>query len=149
MLFNLSKSKSNIVAVDLLKINNLTGVAFIQGDITDKDVIFSVNQKVDFSLFDLIVSDACPEFKGIKETDIANSNILNKKILNSSKKLLKLEGNLVFKVFENPRLNVILADAQSVFNKVHKFKPISSRSESSEFYFICLGYNAGLRTDNI
>lgn len=141
VLLQYSKSNNKIFAVDLLKFNPIPGVVCIQGDITDKDLVMKINQQINFSNFDLICSDACPEFKGIRDVDMINSNNLNKKIISLASKFLKLNGNLVFKVFDNKDLDNVLNMVNNQFDKVHKHKPLSSRSESSENYVVCIGYN--------
>lgn len=133
----LSKN-SVIIGVDLLKIEPLNGIHFLQGDINSVEILNKINLLVKDLKFDLIVSDACPELSGIKNRDIILSNNLVIKIIDFSYKLLKPGGNLVLKAFDSDELSKIYQNTLKKFEKISKFKPLSSRKESSELYLVCL-----------
>ena len=130
------KQGRNIVAIDLLEFKPINGVKFIKGDFTSKIVQNQLDLK-----YDLILSDACPEFSGIKDKDIPRVNNLNEKIVSFALNKLELKKDLsflVYKSFENSNTQKEVEYLKNYFEKVTKFKPTSSRKESSEFYFICL-----------
>lgn len=129
-----------MIAVDLLKFDPLQGVEIIKGDISSSKVQEEIFKKSDYTKFDVICSDACPEFVGVKDTDICRSFELNNLIFKQCFKFLKIEGHLILKVFESSEYNKLHQDLKQQFKSVYKFKPSSSRTESSEIYSICLGF---------
>ncbi len=132
--------KPSIVAVDILPFDKLDGVKIIKGDITNRKTQEEIFRESDFNKFDIICSDACPEFIGIKDSDIARAIDLNKVVINYAFKYLKQDGHLIIKAFEGKGSNEIQEILKKQFMKVNKFKPSSSRSESAENYLICLFY---------
>lgn len=118
----------------------ITGVCFIQGDMTKEGTRDNVLEKNKYNKFDLICSDMCPEFKGNKYVDHSNLISLNQLTVDFAFKVLKRNGNLILKTFEGSMQKKFQDNIKSYFNKIHRFKPASSRSESSEIYLVCLGY---------
>ena len=132
--------KPTVVAIDLLPIENIEGVSILKGDLTSKKMQDEIFRLSDLSKFDVICSDACPEFIGIKGTDISRSLELNKTILKYSLKYLKNDGHLIMKAFEGSNFTELTDNIKTQFKKINRFKPTSSRSESGEHYLICLYY---------
>jgi 23S rRNA (uridine2552-2'-O)-methyltransferase len=136
-----SNSKSpNVVAVDILRMEPIEGVHFIQGDMNKGDVMDSIMQKNNYEKFDLILSDICPEFTGQKASDHYNLIRLNEVTTEFAKKVLKRNGNYVMKTFEGTLQRKLQEGIKKYFNRITRFKPSSSRSDSSEIYLVCLGY---------
>lgn len=132
--------KPSVVAVDLLYMDPISGVSFIHGDITEEKVKDKILQRNNFEKFDLVLSDMCPEFKGIKATDHYNLINLNRVCIEFAGKVLKRRGHLIVKTFEGTLQKKLQEEIKKYFNKINVFKPSSSRQESSEVYLICLGY---------
>jgi hypothetical protein len=120
--------------------NPVKGVSFIHGDMNKSDIHDKILEKNNFEKFDLICSDMCPEFSGVKFKDHVSLINLNEITVNFSFKVLKKNGNLVLKTFEGTLQKKFQEGFKNHFNKIHRFKPSSSRSESSELYLVCIGY---------
>jgi 23S rRNA (uridine2552-2'-O)-methyltransferase len=133
-------NRSNLVAVDILPMDRLQNVSFIQGDMRKSSTFDEILLKNNYEKFDLILSDICPEFTGQKATDHYNLIELNRTTIEFAYKVLKRNGNLVIKTFEGSLQRKLQDDIKKFFNKINRFKPASSRSESSELYLICIGY---------
>lgn len=130
-----------IIAVDMLDMDPIEGVVFIKGDILSSKVQKEVFKSSDFNKFDVILSDACPEFIGIKETDLSRSSDLNRIIVKYGFKYLKKDGHMVIKSFEGKYNDRLVEILKTHFRNVYKYKPLSSRSESSEIYVVSLYMN--------
>jgi len=135
-----NKSKPDVIAVDMLKMDQLDGVCFIQGDLTRKEIQEKILEKNNFEKFDVVLSDMCPEFVGQKYKDHFNLIKLNEITIEFSSKILKTNGVLVMKTFEGTMQKKLQEGIDIYFEKIQRFKPASSRSESSELYLICIGY---------
>jgi len=129
-----------IVAVDLLNMKPLQGVKFIRGDFYKQDIQDDILKHSNYQKFDLVLSDMCPEFTGTKVTDHVNLINLNNETILFIQKVLKRNGILVLKTFEGTLQKKFQDQIQILFNKINRFKPSSSRSESSELYLVCVGY---------
>lgn len=123
-----------VLAVDILPVASLEGVfEFIQADFTSK----SFQSKLKGKKFDVILSDAAPEFSGVKELDFGRTLELNKSTISLAKKFLKENGNLLFKSFQKPELRALLSELKKFFKFVKLFKPSASLKSSPEIYIIC------------
>ena len=120
--------------------NPLNGVHYIQGDINRKKDQDLILEKNNWEKFDIILSDMCPEFSGDKLSDHSNLIELNHTTIKYAQKVLKKSGSLVLKTFEGALQRKLQSTLENYFGKIHKFKPTSSRSESSEMYLVCQGF---------
>jgi 23S rRNA (uridine2552-2'-O)-methyltransferase len=130
----------SVIAVDINHMNQLKGVKFIQGDMNKKATHDEILKENNYEKFDIICSDICPEFTGNKLTDHYNLINMNYLTKDFSFKVLKRNGHLIMKTFEGSMQKKLQTDITKYFNKIHRFKPGSSRQDSSELYLICLGY---------
>lgn len=148
-LIHSSKTKPDVIAVDILKMDPIEGVCFIQGDLTRKEIQEKILEKNNFDKFDVVLSDMCPEFVGQKFKDHFNLIKLNEMTIEFASKILKTNGILVMKTFEGTMQKKLQEGIDLYFEKIQRFKPASSRSESSELYLICTGYmqNAKLKDE--
>lgn len=128
------------VAVDILDMEDVPGVHFIRGDMTKQDVQDEILNKNNYEKFDLVLSDMCPEFTGTKAADHVNLIQLNETTIDFASKVLKRNGNFVMKTFEGTLQRKLQERIKKYFNKIHRFKPASSRSDSSELFLVCIGY---------
>lgn len=127
-------NSKRITAIDLLSMDPIPYVTFIQGDFTKPETINQISEKA----FDLVVSDMAPNTSGHQETDHLRSMSLSNDVLNFVKSHLKTSGNMAIKIFMGSKEKNFIAAAKEIFNKVEYMKPDSSRSESKEIYVICL-----------
>jgi 23S rRNA (uridine2552-2'-O)-methyltransferase len=135
-----SPKKPSAVAVDILRMEQVEGVHFIQGDMNKQQVQDAILEKNNYEKFDLVLSDMCPEFTGTKATDHANLILLNQVTIDFAQKVLKRNGNFIMKTFEGSLQKKLQEGIRKYFKTINRFKPASSRSESSEMYLVCLGY---------
>ena len=131
-------SNGKILGIDLKKTDQIDGVKFIEGDFYSDDVKMEI-KKYFHSNIDLILSDMAPNTTGNKSLDSIRTNQLCLDILDFSIKKLTKKGVVVSKFFMGEDFNEIKTKAKKNFNKIHFFKPESSRDESRETYIHCSG----------
>ncbi len=126
-----------VIGIDVLPVAKLTNrFTFIQGDLTDEEMpkkIISVSKSID-----VVISDAAPEFSGIKTLDMGKAHDLNLVVLDLAKKILKKGGNFVCKTFQSSEFQRFVREVKKVFAQVYTFKPQSSQKNSPETYVIGL-----------
>ena len=129
--------RGEIVSVDLKPIDPRglpKNVRLICGDLRQISL-------ADFGgYFDLILSDMAPDTTGVPMADAAISVRLCNALLDLSKEVLKVGGDLAMKVFEGGEYLELLARAINIFCEAQGYKPTSSRAESVEMFIVCSGY---------
>lgn len=133
-----------IIAVDLLPMEPVAGVTFIQGDFTEESVLDEITRAAGDKTVDLVMSDMAPNFSGNKSVDQPRSVYLVELALDCAYKLLNKNGSFLAKVFQGDGVDVLLADAKRHFKAVKIRKPKASRARSSEIYILAtqfMGYN--------
>ena len=129
-----------IIAVDLLQMNPLPNVEFIQGDFLDENCINIINEKLNNSKIDVILSDMAPNTCGIQKVDHLRIMNILEHVYEFAKITLNNGGTLVAKVFQGGAFNEINNKIKKDFKQVFNFKPKSSRKKSTELYIICKGF---------
>ncbi len=132
-------SENLILGVDLLEMDPITGVTFIQGDFTDDATFKMLAEVIGTKKIDLVVSDMAPNISGIKDVDQARFAYLVELILDFVDRFLKVGGDCVIKFFYGGEVPNLLKMARQGFKKVSVYKPKASRPESKEVYLICKG----------
>lgn len=128
---------SRVVAVDLIEIDPIDGVQFINCDFSrDYGQIPNLIGK---TKIDVILSDIAPNLSGNKIRDQYLSANLIELLLDFALNHLKSDGHLVCKLFQGVEFETLLGKYRLNFKKVRTEKPRSSRSESSEVYLVCKG----------
>ena len=135
------KGRARIVAVDLLGMDSLEGVEFIQGDFRDAAVFERLLEAVGEKGADLVMSDMAPNISGNKAVDQPKSMYLAELALELAKKTLKRRGNFVCKLFQGQGADEFIADARQSFGNVRVMKPKASRPGSSEVYLVARNYS--------
>ena len=133
----LVKHVKKVVACDLLDIKPIEGVEFIKGDFTDLDVQSKLMALTDHQV-DLICSDIAPNWSGIKLKDHANMEALMMAVLDFADEYLAEGGHLLMKCFEFPEAQALIKAIRPSYQKIIRYKPPTSRSESTEFYLLAL-----------
>lgn len=135
---------AKVVALDLLEMDELTDVDFIQMDFMDddaperlKDMIRAYN---DDGLADCVLSDMAPNTTGHKQTDHLRIMAVVEAAYWFAKEVLKPEGAFIAKVFQGGAQNTLLSEMKRDFKTVKHMKPPASRKESSEQYLIATGF---------
>ena len=130
--------KGKVIALDLLEMQPVKKVEFIQGDFRDNKVLIEIEKKLNNLEVDLVISDMAPNISGIKVVDQSAAIYLNELALDFSCNWLKPNGHLLVKSFIGADFDSFVNSVKPFFKKVIRVKPSSSRSRSSEIFV--LGY---------
>jgi len=133
----------HVVATDILPMDPLPNVEFIQGDFTEDGVLTQVLAALGDRKPDVVISDIAPNISGIDSADQAKSMYLVELALDMVRKTLKSGGTFVVKVFQGAGSEDFLRDVRKSFDKVSIRKPDASRSQSREVYFVAKGFKPG------
>jgi 23S rRNA (uridine2552-2'-O)-methyltransferase len=128
-----------IIALDLLAMEPVEGVVFIQGDFREEEILNQVTSEMKGDLADVVVSDMAPNLSGIDSTDAARVENLIELAIDFCKNHMKPEGALVAKVFHGSGYSQLVVMFKAHFKVVKAIKPASSRSESSETFLVGMG----------
>jgi 23S rRNA (uridine2552-2'-O)-methyltransferase len=129
-----------VVASDILPMDSLAGVEFVQGDFTEESVLNEILAVMDGELADLVISDMAPNMSGMNSIDQPAAMYLVELALEMAKDVLKPKGNFVAKVFQGEGFDQYLMDVRANFDRVVTRKPDSSRARSREVYIIGRGF---------
>ncbi|MGZ7455664.1 23S rRNA (uridine(2552)-2'-O)-methyltransferase RlmE [Pseudomonas sp. Ma2-10] len=132
--------QGRLIASDILEMDSIPDVTFIQGDFTLDDVLAQILEAVGNSQVDLVISDMAPNMSGTPEVDMPKAMFLCELALDLAARILKPGGNFVIKVFQGEGFDAYVKDARQKFDKVQMIKPDSSRGSSREQYMLAWGY---------
>lgn len=128
--------KGHLWALDILPMDPIPGVQFIQGDFTQDEAVSNlIDQVVDNSV-DWVISDIAPNLSGIDSVDQPRSIALAELVLDFAVRILNKEGGLVIKVFQGEGFDAFLVQIRHYFTKVVIRKPKASRGRSREVYIL-------------
>lgn len=133
------KGQGRIIALDLLEMEPIKGVEFIQGDFREEAVLRQLESSLQGKQVDLVIADMAPNISGITVVDQAGAAYLTELALEFSRDWLKPSGNFLVKVFIGAGFDEILASMRGLFDKVVTRKPKASRGRSNEVYLLGLG----------
>jgi 23S rRNA (uridine2552-2'-O)-methyltransferase len=133
---NIIGGQGKIFALDILEMQPIKNVNFMQGDFREEHVLNALENKLRDLKVDLVISDMAPNISGIKTKDQAGIIHLNELALDFSKNWMKPNGNLLVKSFVGEQYEEFVESARKVFNKIVTFKPKSSRDRSSEIFIV-------------
>ncbi len=128
-----------IIALDILPMESIEGVHFLQGDFREEAVLAQLAAILDGRLVDVVVSDMSPNLSGIELSDAARMENLIELALDFSGQHLKPGGALVTKVFHGSGYSQLVERFKSAFRVVKPIKPKASRDKSAETFLIGLG----------
>jgi 23S rRNA (uridine2552-2'-O)-methyltransferase len=132
--------KGRILATDILPMDSLPNVDFIQGDFTDEAIVEQLLAWLDGGRFDLIMSDIAPNLSGISIADQAKSIYFLELALDTVRRTLKPGATFVAKMFQGSGSDQYLKELRTHFSKVSIRKPAASRKESREVYLVAKGF---------
>lgn len=130
------KPKGRVFALDILPMDEVKGVEFIQGDFSEDQAADDLLALLSDELVDLVLSDIAPNMSGNESVDIPRSIYLSELVLDFALKVLKPEGTMLIKVFQGEGFDQYLAEVKRQFKKVSIRKPKASRSRSREVYVL-------------
>lgn len=129
-----------IVALDVLPMDSLPSVEFIQGDFREDAVLERLEAALDGRRADLVMSDMAPNISGVKAVDQPRSIYLVELALDLCDRALRPGGDFVAKLFQGEGSDAVIATARKRFGKVRVMKPDASRSGSREVYLVARNY---------
>ena len=132
--------RGRVLATDILPMDALVNVDFIQGDFTEDAIVQQVLDWLGDAKFDLIISDIAPNTTGIDSADAAKSIYLLELALDMAQKTLKSQANFAAKMFQGSGSDQYLKELRTHFEKVAIRKPAASRKESREVYIVAKGF---------
>lgn len=130
--------KGKILALDVLPMEDLAKVTFIQGDFTLATVSSQLEAALAGVAIDLLLSDMAPNLSGLRDVDQARAMYLVELALDFAKIWLKPGGNFLVKVFQGAGFEQYLQDVRRTFKSVKIRKPKASRARSNEVYLLGL-----------
>ncbi len=133
-------AKGRVLATDILPMEPIKNVDFIQGDFTDEAIVAQLLDWLGSGKFDLIVSDIAPNITGIDSADQASSMYFLELALDTVRKTLKPGATFVAKMFQGSGSDQYVKDLRTSFEKVLIRKPAASRAESREVYIVAKGF---------
>lgn len=125
-----------IVALDLLPMEPIAGVEFLQGDIRDAGTLEKLESVLDGAAVDLVLSDMAPNLSGIAAADAARMSDLADLAIEFAMRHLKGDGALLVKCFHGSGYSQIVEAFRRHFSQVLVRKPEASRSASAETYLL-------------
>lgn len=128
-----------IIALDMLPMEAIEGVHFIQGDFREDGPLAQLTELLGDKPVDLVVSDMAPNLSGIAQTDGARITHLIELAVDFAKAHLKRDGALVVKLFHGPGYQELVKLFKDSFRVVKPVKPKASRDKSSETFLVGMG----------
>jgi 23S rRNA (uridine2552-2'-O)-methyltransferase len=125
-----------IIGLDILPMEPVAGVTFIQGDFRDDAVLAQLQHAVGDEKLDLVLSDMAPNLSGIALSDAARMSLLHELALEFAQAHLKPEGALLVKCFHGSGYTQTVEAFKSVFKQVKPIKPKASRDKSAETFLL-------------
>lgn len=132
--------QGRIIAIDILPLEPIDNVLFIQGDFTEQAVYEECLARLDGRRCDLVISDLAPNISGIRATDQAASLYLAELARDLALEVLKPGGHLLVKLFQGKGSDAFRQSLGEHFAKIATRKPDASRDNSREFYVLARSY---------
>ena len=129
-------SQGKVIASDILPIELIDGVDFLQGDFTEQSVYDDLLVMTDSAKVDVVLSDMAPNMSGQLSVDQPKSMYLAELAIEMAIKTLNPGGSFVVKVFQGDGFDVFVQNAKKAFKKVSVIKPKASRPRSKEVYLL-------------
>jgi 23S rRNA (uridine2552-2'-O)-methyltransferase len=132
--------KDKLIALDILPMEAIDGVDFIQGDFREEDVLNGLYEILNQAPVSLVMSDMAPNMSGNKAVDQPRAVYLAELALDTAKAVLSKNGSFLVKLFHGEGFETYYQDVQSHFTKVIIRKPKASRPRSNEVYILAKGF---------
>jgi 23S rRNA (uridine2552-2'-O)-methyltransferase len=132
--------KGTVIASDILPMDSIVGVDFIQGDFTQDAVYEKILSTLEGAQADVVVSDMAPNISGVNAADQYGSIYLVELALDMARNVLKPGGSFCAKVFQGVGYEEYVKDVRQSFKTVLVRKPAASRPRSREVYIVAKGF---------
>lgn len=136
VLAQLVKPNGHVLAMDILPMEPVEGVDFIQGDFADDEVLASLLTNMGENKADWVVCDIAPNMSGNESVDLPRSMYLAELALDFALRVLNTKGGFLIKVFQGEGFDAFYADIKRRFKVVATRKPKASRGRSREIYIL-------------
>jgi 23S rRNA (uridine2552-2'-O)-methyltransferase len=133
-------SGGRVIATDLLPMEALAGVEFVQGDFREEEVFSRVQSLLPEGRADVVLSDMAPSLSGVDVIDQPRSMHLAELALDMARRVLKPGGHALIKVFQGSGFEELVKGARAEFGRVKLVKPRASRARSPEMYLLAMTY---------
>jgi 23S rRNA (uridine2552-2'-O)-methyltransferase len=138
----LTGEQGKVFAMDILDMDAIHGVEFLQGDFRDELVLDELMNLLDGRAVDLVISDIAPNTSGVRAVDQPRSMYLCELALDFARNTLKPGGGFATKIFQGEGFDEYIRDARQSFTRLVTRKPKSSRPKSREVYVVATGYKS-------
>lgn len=128
-----------IIALDILPMEPIEGVTFLQGDFREEEVLARLQEAVQARPVDVVVSDMAPNLSGVESVDAVRIAHLIELAVDFAVHHLKPEGALVVKLFHGSGYSQLVQLFKDTFRVVKPMKPKASRDKSSETFLVGMG----------
>lgn len=135
--------RGRVIASDILPMDSIAGVVFIQGDFTEEEILHRILDAVGDAPVDLVMSDMAPNMSGMNAVDQPRSIYLVELALELAGQVLAPGGCFVAKVFQGEGFDELIREARRMFRQVSTRKPQASRARSREVYLVAKDYRGG------
>lgn len=125
-----------IIALDVLPMDALPFVEFLQGDFTDDEIFIKLQQRLAGQPVDLVMSDMAPNMSGNRAVDQPRAMYLAELAFDFARRVLAQGGSFVCKLFQGEGFDAFVADVRTSFERVKVNKPKASRAGSREVYLV-------------
>ncbi|USD38454.1 MULTISPECIES: 23S rRNA (uridine(2552)-2'-O)-methyltransferase RlmE [Ferrimonas] len=133
-------SEGQVIACDILSMDPIAGVDFLQGDFREEAVLNALLKRVGDGKVDVVMSDMAPNFSGAQSVDQPSAMYLVELAFDMCHQVLAANGSFIVKVFQGEGFDQYLAEVRKAFKVVKIRKPDSSRARSREVYIVASGY---------
>jgi 23S rRNA (uridine2552-2'-O)-methyltransferase len=130
---------ATLIALDLLPMEPIDGVHFLQGDFREPEMLQQLNLYLDARAVDVVVSDMAPNLSGVESADAARMSHLVELAVEFCQAHMKPNGALVVKVFHGSGYSQLVKLFKESFKVVKPFKPKASRDKSAENFLVGIG----------
>ena len=131
--------KGKVIACDILPIRPIRNVTFLQGDFRDEAVFLKLYSMIGVGA-DVVLSDMAPNMSGTTAIDQPRAMLLSELALDMARRVLRIGGSFVVKVFTGSGSQEYLAELRKDFSTVKVRKPDASRDRSREVYMVATGF---------
>ena len=131
--------KGRIIALDILPMEPLPGVSFLQGDFREDEALAALLEVLDGATVSLVMSDMAPNISGMGAVDQPRSMYLVELAVDFAATVLGKGGDLLFKGFQGEGFDALLKDLRGQYRKILIRKPKASRPKSREVYVLAKG----------
>ncbi|MDB6051097.1 MAG: rRNA methyltransferase [Pseudomonas sp.] len=132
--------QGRLIASDILEMDSIPDVTFIQGDFTEDAVLAQILEAVGNTQVDLVISDMAPNMSGLAAVDMPRAMFLCELSLDLAGRVLRPGGDFLVKVFQGDGFDEFHKSVRKVFEKVQMRKPAASRDRSREQYLLGRGF---------